>query len=322
MYKVWNDWPNNSGTIGYAKYSYTDGFDNDCSGFNGSGYFVEGDVWINPTTTFTATDSATFATANPIPHIGRVAMHEFGHLIGHVGQNDTPAGAYSFQFSSHEGQIVTTMNSGDAVSGGGILGGNEIGSQLGDYRNKLHADDAAYLRLLYPGGSSGYDVSGSRWRDDTADNIYNGGPGGIVEYLELNANGTTSISRGQGYYMPYTIQNQSDTTVDVKVEVWFTQDGKLDGQGSDIKLTHNGSPLYHLYTMNSDGHIPGQPIQTSNSSTIENKIYFEIPNDASQFPNGLWTVGYNVSMPYLPNGSVDRDLDDNWVSMRFYQIIN
>lgn len=73
--------------------------------------------------------------------------------------------------------------------------------------------------------------------------------------------------------------------------------------GSNIKIDNGGSPLFHVYTLSSDG--------IANPTTLNNSIYFEIPNNASSFPSGSnWLVGYSVTMP----SHTDTKIVDNWVS--------
>ena len=307
----WNNGGFSPNSIGFAKYTAAVGDVNDCSNIASPGFLIEADIWMRSNVNWTTSNQAfLFPTSSIGIHIGRAVMHELGHSVGLSGRSLTSTGANSGQASSHENDLVATMNS--RVPGGSILGGNRSGNSLGTFRNKLHADEAAALRLMYPAAGTRYDVAGSRFRTD--------GNGRVIQNSSVTP--SLQIRRGSGYFLPYTVQNLGTNTQDVRIDVWMTRDGVLDGNGTDIQLTNNGAPLFHIYTMNAIGRVPGLPANASQSSTREGSIYFLIPNDATTFPNSSqWLIGYNVSSPYLPGGASDADTDDNWVSLRLTHTI-
>jgi hypothetical protein len=293
-------------TVARAKYTAMMGFGNDCSNVSAPGFLIEADVWMNGNTNWSTSNQPFLVSGSTNGvHIGRTVMHEVGHSLGLSGRSLTSTGADSGQANSHENALVATMNS--IAQFGSILGGNGQQNNLGTFRSKLHADDAAALRLLYPGNGNWYDAAGSRFRSDR--------DGSLTQNDRVVNN--LRIRRGSGYFLPYTIMNLGTTTQDVRIDVWMTRDGLLDGQGTDIQLTNGGAPLFHLYTMNNLGRIPGNPVNEPQSSTREGQIYFVVPNDAATFPNNSnWLIGYQVSQPFLPGGAIESDNDDNWVSLR------
>jgi len=77
--------------------------------------------------------------------------------------------------------------------------------------------------------------------------------------------------------MPYTIMNLGTQQRDVRVEVWMTSDGVLDGSGSDIQLTNGEGPLFHLYTMSPLGFNLNNNFPGNAPTVVDGNIWFFLP---------------------------------------------
>ena len=300
-----------TGSIALAKIAFVSLCDN-----ANNGAFIEGDIQfaannlVGGQRRWTTNMARTHQNGRPL-FIGTVALHELGHFAGSFGQGIDSAGSTVSGMANnfHERRIVDTMNN---YPDGGYLGGDRAWNPTtGHTRLTPHGDTRGLLRFLYP-SSNGVvnDVAGSRFGSPPVNNtIYRGD-----DFI-----GSTTISRGQGVLMPYTITNLGTQNRDVRLEVWMTNDGVLDGIGSDIQITNGGSPLYHLYTSPA-GFNPDLPFPGSTPTTVDNNIWFYLPSSSGQLPSGSnWIIGFNVSMD---GGITDQNPIDNWVAYRQIYTVN
>jgi len=179
------------------------------------------------------------------------------------------------------------------------------------------------LRFLYPSNNNNInDVAGSRFGTPSG-NVVNPATGQISVnsiYRGDDFIGNTTVNRTQGIFMPYTIMNLGTQQRDVRVEVWMTSDGVLDGSGSDIQITNGGGPLFHLYTMSPLGFNLNNNFPGNAPTVVDGNIWFFLPSSSTVLPSGTsWIIGFNVTM----DGSVtDQNPVDNWVAYRQQYTVN
>ena len=248
-------------------------------------------------------------------YIGTVAVHEFGHWAGSLGNSiDSTGTNVPGLLVYHERRVLDSMNQ---YPGGGYKGGNGSSAVgVNDFTVSPLGDTRGMLRFLYPSNfGTRNDVAGSRFTAPTAagsnNSLYRG---------DIIPGTTANISRGQGILMPYGVMNLGSEQRDVRIEVWMASDGILDGSSGDIQVTNGGSPLYHLYTMSPNGDGPDDIFpNTTNPTTVDNNIWFNLPSSSTTLPSGSqWIIGFRVSM----DGVTDQSPNDNWVAYEQIYTVN
>lgn len=196
-----------------------------------------------------------------------LALHELGHAMG----------------LAHEFDRATIMKQG-------ITGGGDMGSIM-----RYHSDDRRgfYSNYGFSGGASVLNSAGTAYWSPAGDNdtLHD------LDVMTTNSSmligeslnrAPSTMTRGQSYRIPYSIENQSTSTQDVRARMYASSSASITT--SDTLL---GTVLYTM----------------GPRTEILNNKYFTLPNTA---PTGdTIYFGYIVDLPY--NGSSEQESQDNTI---------
>jgi len=196
-----------------------------------------------------------------------LALHELGHAMG----------------LAHEFDRATVMKQN-------ITAGGDMGNIM-----RYHSDDRRgfYSNYAYSGGANVLNSAGTGYWSPAGNNSTLYDLDVMTQNSSMLINGNpnrapSTMTRGQSYRIPYSIENQSTSTQDVRARMYAS---------NDTTITTNDTLLSTvLYTMGPRTEI------------LSNK-YFTLPNNA---PTGNFiSFGYIVDMPY--NNSSEQENNDNTI---------